>query len=924
MAESIYDKMMSSLRFDANAGTGAMNAAAGAFQGMASTFNTMRQSIIDEEQKNLQREMEKQHHQEEMDYKDRSLAQADRHHTEDTEFNRWKTEGDWRQKELDRANQLQIAGMRTGGGGGGGGRGRGRKSGGYGLDQTDLDLAEAGGLALGNDNENGNGNSNSNRSQAPARSSGNTSSNTQSTTRSSNKSSVSARKLGFTDAMFDLLAGDMQKDNPVNESDARASLSLGLNDNPVKRESSGSPVSKPNAVSRGIDLGGSSLRIKNAFDEGDDAPVIDQGMPLSIYPSKRDSQNLDMEQVKREGRAKAYARSLVGSAIQARLQPNASNDPLENLTGIRTKRSTGIQDRFMEAPRTDVEIPDDPRLLQLQGLRESISGNTDIMQPRNTSAVALSNDPFSVRRELLGADGSNTNDNFTNIFQNSYINTPNRFELNDPNSSFTYNQNEILQNRQNDLMRYLYDTVDRNEQIRDDFDRQRDWFKQYALPKEALPSLENKVGIPQNNLVMQQLDSSLQDFNKLSTNDKIQEITRKKLQANQDYLGLLSDNPSEADRQKAETIRRQALGEATAEVEALYGKAEKPERESTMLDEVGPALDKSTAETVKKALKDQPIIDENADIVDPAPNPNHWIDFGHGMTSKDYMNYTGTNVRITGEQAARAIQGNKAIFNRILNFRKSSKTKSGVDYNKFNKYLINYTYNLASLPERERAAAMEALMAAKEVFRSRDNVELEDITEKMAKALGTTFSPTYNARDNNYRGRLLADIAISFGVDTDRWEGKRATFQANINNAYKTSRNALGIVKVGRMGSKDINELMSTYNSFEPRVKRTIQSAFNSYYDFDAPIRYARTYLNQNGAVDPLCRDIAATAHANAMGVVLDSFAGKSTLFGSKYTKKTGFDALMRDIQDPNTEAGRMYLEVFKNDIARMERGISK
>ena len=124
MAGSIYDKMMGTPHLDTSAGTSALNSAASAFQGMASTFNTMRQSIIDEEQKNLQREMEKQHHKEEMDYKDRSLAQADRHHTEDTEFNRWKAEGDWRQKELDRANQLQIAGMRTGGGGGGGGRGR--------------------------------------------------------------------------------------------------------------------------------------------------------------------------------------------------------------------------------------------------------------------------------------------------------------------------------------------------------------------------------------------------------------------------------------------------------------------------------------------------------------------------------------------------------------------------------------------------------------------------------------------------------------------------------------------------------------------------------------------------------------------------------------------------------------------------------
>lgn len=126
MAGSIYDRMMGTPQYDSNAGTSALNAAANAFQGMASTFNTMRQSIIDEEQKNLQREMEKQHHRDQMDYQNRSLAQADRHHTEDTEFNRWKTEGDWRQKELDRVNQLQIAGMRSGGGGGGkGGKKRG-------------------------------------------------------------------------------------------------------------------------------------------------------------------------------------------------------------------------------------------------------------------------------------------------------------------------------------------------------------------------------------------------------------------------------------------------------------------------------------------------------------------------------------------------------------------------------------------------------------------------------------------------------------------------------------------------------------------------------------------------------------------------------------------------------------------------------
>jgi hypothetical protein len=131
MAGSIYDRMMATPQYDSNAGTSALNSAANAFQGMASTFNTMRQSIIDEEQKNLQREMEKQHHREEMDYKDRSLAQDYKQHSERLDFDRLKHADDMsmEQKKLDM--QWRIANLRSsGGGGGGGGRsGGGRKSG---------------------------------------------------------------------------------------------------------------------------------------------------------------------------------------------------------------------------------------------------------------------------------------------------------------------------------------------------------------------------------------------------------------------------------------------------------------------------------------------------------------------------------------------------------------------------------------------------------------------------------------------------------------------------------------------------------------------------------------------------------------------------------------------------------------------------
>lgn len=134
MAGSIYDRMMGTPQYDSNAGTSALNSAANAFQGMASTFHNMRQSIIDEEQKNLQREMEKQHHQEEMDYKDRSLAQDYKQHSERLDFERLKHADDMsmEQKKLDM--QWKLANLRSSGGGGGGGR---RGSGGSGADGTD-------------------------------------------------------------------------------------------------------------------------------------------------------------------------------------------------------------------------------------------------------------------------------------------------------------------------------------------------------------------------------------------------------------------------------------------------------------------------------------------------------------------------------------------------------------------------------------------------------------------------------------------------------------------------------------------------------------------------------------------------------------------------------------------------------------------
>lgn len=124
MAGSIYERMMGTPHLDSNAGTSSMAGASSSFQGMANVFHDMRQSIIDEEQKNLQREMEKQHHQEEMAYKDKALSQDDRHHAEKLAYDRWAKEGDWAIDREQMANQLKIAGMRTGGGGGGG---RGRK-----------------------------------------------------------------------------------------------------------------------------------------------------------------------------------------------------------------------------------------------------------------------------------------------------------------------------------------------------------------------------------------------------------------------------------------------------------------------------------------------------------------------------------------------------------------------------------------------------------------------------------------------------------------------------------------------------------------------------------------------------------------------------------------------------------------------------
>ena len=124
MAGSIYERMMGTPHLDSNAGTSSMAGAASSFQGMANVFHDMRQSIIDEEQKNLQREMEKQHHQEEMAYKDRSLAQDYKQHTERLEFDRLKHADDKALKERELDMQWKIANLRASGGGGGGGGGR--------------------------------------------------------------------------------------------------------------------------------------------------------------------------------------------------------------------------------------------------------------------------------------------------------------------------------------------------------------------------------------------------------------------------------------------------------------------------------------------------------------------------------------------------------------------------------------------------------------------------------------------------------------------------------------------------------------------------------------------------------------------------------------------------------------------------------
>lgn len=876
MAGSIYDRMMGTPQYDSSAGTSAMNAAANAFQGMASTFNTMRQSIIDEEQKNLQREMEKQHHKEEMDYKDRSLAQDYKQHTERLDFERLKHADDMsmEQKKLDM--QWKLANLRSSGGGGGGRRsgGGGSGSGGIAAGGQGMSLITAGARSGGKPILNLNPN------QTPSKESANTD-------KSSSDSSISFTPKTATDAALE-----------------DAFQSLGGSDKSFKLDS---PLDTKSRASRL---------------EGNE---VNHGQPLSLFPTIKRTET-PKEDTSKPLDLRAYSRSGVGQSIlrsQLGTAPEDSFKASVNPYYQETNRSPAAVPSF-DMSKAQVDMPQEWRnddsvsSLGVAAAKEGIDINPAVDR----------NAPFSVSYEVEGplslsaikqtVPQANAVNAISTMYENPSVDygTPRANQLIQAAAD-----RANLSNRNFALHNAAAIQEDRDEQTR------KDWFK---------PMFEQSLS--EFSWTTPDFDKDYAAFAKKSTEDKIDTLLDYKLKNDSVYQDALKRssvgvgpnasnriNPNILKARDDMLARREELRkEAETEIDTYFG-------------------EKKTAEPTRNSEEERKVTDEMRAMgpeyyegpnVMPEGNDAVALEYSAGaINDEQRSNYTGRNdIRMNADQAVHLYNMSSDINGDIYRIvQENSKQEGSVKQGTYREIikskdfaigLADHVSNVwARLPEQERRNVFDKLIGCSLVAQMTKNRDDWKIYNAAALALAQTFSPAFNAKDSDYRRRLRADMGEALGYGSYFYDD-RTKAQENIDKKIAVKNRSIGLLTPGNIGEEDIKKLThNKFDNFDPIIQERVVSAFNDDGIFKIPRDYVANHKNSKGKIDSRSRQVAASAHAKALGKVIAQYYNESYLGRGKATENRGFQQFMRDLQDPTTKVGEAYQENFNEIVRRLEMG---
>jgi len=877
MAGSIYDRMMGTPHYDSNAGTSALNAAANAFQGMASTFNTMRQSIIDEEQKNLQREMEKQHHQEEMDYKDRSLAQDYKQHTERLDFERLKhaDEQSMEQKKLDM--QWRIANLRSsGGGGGGGGRGRGGNGEGASIARGHSIISMGAGLG-----------------QMPSQST------------NQNKAANSSPKADSTSDSLNSKLSDISIKSPTDAALDDAFESLGGSNKSFKLDS--------------------FLEDRASKLEGGE---LNHGQTLSLYPTIK-REETPKESAPAPLDLRAYARTGLGQSILRSQAGLNAEDPFKasvNPEYQETNRSA-FTSPLLDVSKARVDMPQEWRnddsigSLGASAEREGIDINPAI--ERNT--------PSSISYEVAGPSSLSAIKQA--VPQANAVNTISTMYENPSVDFATPRANQLIQasaDRADLLNRNLAQRNAPDIQEERDEQTRRDWFSKLR----GTPTGFDFSFTPTD------FNSDYAAFTKKSTEDKIDAVLDYKLKNDSIYQKALSESytgarhsgmydaasiqPALKAKETMLARREELRKEAETEVDTYFGekKTVQPTRFKNPEEE----------EKFKEDVRATDASAYSGSTVIPEGNSNVPLPYKSGaINDEERSNYTGTNVVMDNSQAVELYKKGSTVHQELkdimTDYSEIKGNKSTGYYEKlkpkeFATGLADYVANVwATQSIQERRNTFDTLVASARVARMYGDLQSARIYHAAAIGLRQTFSPTFKAGDQNYRKRLRADVGEAMGYGTYFYED-RTKAQEAIDKDFAVQSGKVGLIVPGNLGEEDVKKFTKgKFENFEPVMQEQVVNDFNDDAAFSVPRNYIYDHRNSKGQIDLKYRQVAATAHAKAFGKVLAQYYNEKYWTRGKVTEDGGYQQFIRDLEDEKTEIGRYYRKNFNLIADRLMKG---
>ena len=887
MAGSIYDRMMGTPQYDSNAGTSALNAAANAFQGMASTFHTMRQSIIDEEQKNLQREMEKQHHQEEMAYKDRSLAQDYKQHTERLDFEKLKHADDKALKERELDQQWKIANLRASGGGG-------RRRGGG--DDDSVAVSGGGGVI---------------------------------------------RRLLQNKARIDQLP------------DSSSAQSKQPN---AVQKTGGSTSSKPAVVPSGS-TGAATETVQPSKTSSEEKPVSTEE---PVFPTTKEAQTLISRT--RSNPDSLFSVPLIQKPL---LQPEELKIPVSSSAAVPPVEKS--PDRLLREIRAGNVDPKQAVITRssLLGLGDSV----DQKRSELDREEAVKQDQFMKTHNLID---ENADERTVRDARREFYSLPRQEQIRrviDSDYGYDALENSVKTGTYSQQQKAEYDRI-RPELP--NLMRQADRDLSSVFPSSPTP--EESLGVPDlkraqwysqyvkedpndpSNIGANLAAREFNEFKDLSDTRKLEELYQRKLDQSPEYQdlveresrllagnrSLLGPNPDYAEaRQAKETLETQLRQEAKDELAANFGITYDPVNKKRIS-----TLNAKDREALREQARSIGISDYSGGSVIPEGNPNVAIPYAAGVenvTDADRLNYSGSNAIMTdGQMLKLSIQGQKhlsainAAIENHTQYHGKGKAKTAETKNKdIAIEVADYVSNVLPYLSREEirkafdsfvAGARLASLEAENDPTGRSALEARMLN---AAALGVRqmLSPGFVPRDKNYARRLRADIVTYAGYGTyvaDDAEKAQAAIDAKTVKISKEQ----GLVVPGNISEDDVKKYTkNNLEKFDPILQSDVVNLMNDDSLFYAPIEYLNKHKDKNNKIDLRYRQYAATAHAEALGAVIEKFIGnkrKYVLAGNApITEEGGYQRFVADLLDDSIDGNevlRAYEKVFNSSIARLER----